>query len=318
MAASIGNSIKKACHILQSGGVVAIPTETVYGLAALCTHKEAISSIYRIKSRPASHPLILHSSSLESARPWIGAIDETLNKLAQHFWPGPLTLLLPPSELLSTQITSGLPRVALRIPSHPVARQLLEALDLPLVAPSANISGQISPTSSAQVADQLRHQIPYILEGGPSSWGLESSILGREGSAIVLYRKGSITQESIEKVLKEPLHSTSLATAQAPGMQSKHYAPRIPLFLGNTEELLSVHEKKEVGLLRFSSFFEKIPSPRQRVLSAKRNLREAAFSLFSSLYELEKMKIACILAEPVPDTGLGRAINDRLKRASSV
>ena len=316
MSAIIGDRIEIAAELLSAGRLVAIPTETVYGLAAICTNKDALQSVYKVKSRPLSHPLILHARSLEAARPWINTVPDSVEILAKTYWPGPLTLLLPRSERLSPVVTSGLPRVGLRIPNHPLVLSLLECLEVPLAAPSANISGRISPTSSTQVADQIGDQIPYILEGGTCTEGLESSIVGCEGDRVILYRRGSISQEELEATLGHAIYESQSSSIEAPGMQSRHYAPRIPLFFGRIESLLQQYSKERVGLLRFDRPLSGFPLDRQRVLSARGDLREAASALFYSLYELEKMKISVILAEAVPDVSLGRAINDRLRRAS--
>lgn len=317
MPARIGSDIKIAADILQKGGLVGLPTETVYGLAALCTQPKAVAEVYHIKKRPLENPLILHSSSLEAARPWLSALSQDMEHLAAHFWPGPLTLLLPKAAHLDPQITAGLPRVALRIPAHPVAQALLQRLKVPVAAPSANLSGYLSPTCSAHVAEQLGPHIPYILEGGPSSIGLESSILGFEGKKAVLYRPGAVPKETLEQTLGTSLQQPQSSVWQAPGMQARHYAPRIPLHVGPTEKLLRQHRSENVGLLRFSKLYNALPTERQRLLSPSGDLQTAAARLFSALHELEKMKISCILAEPLPNTGLGRAINDRLCRAAA-
>ena len=316
MSAIIGDSVETAACLLSSGSLVAIPTETVYGLAAIVTNEEALRMIYKVKSRPMAHPLIMHTHSLEAARPWIDELPKRLEVLAETYWPGPLTLLLPRSRQLSATVTSGLSRVGLRVPAHPVALQLLEAIGVPLAAPSANISGRMSPTSSSQVAAQLGARIPYILEGGTCTYGLESTIIGCEGDRFVLYRRGSISQEELEEALGSALHSSQLPSTEAPGMQSRHYAPSVPLFLGKTEELLRKHPQSSVGLLRFSSLLDGFPVDRQHVLSQEGDLTEAASTLFSKLHKLEEMKISAILAEPVPPIGLGRSINDRLHRAA--
>ena len=315
MQAEIGKSIEKAASFLCQGKIVAMPTETVYGLAGLCTSPEAVSSIYRIKRRPRSNPLILHSSSLEAARPWLGVLSEEIERLAIRFWPGPLTLLIPKGQLLP-EITSHLPRVALRVPSHSMAQALLRSLPAPLVAPSANISGYLSPTSATQVAAQLSSRIPYILDGGPSSVGLESTIIGFEKEKAYLYRIGAIPVEEIENLLRKPLLRPQTSSLQSPGMQLRHYAPSKPLLLGEIDQLLSQQKSSKVGLLCFSEPQSGVPLSYQRILSANKSLEEAASRLFSSLYELDHMKISIILAQPVPNKGIGEAINDRLRRAA--
>ena len=315
MQTRIGQDISEAAQILSQEEVVAIPTETVYGLAGLCTSSKAIASIYRIKKRPYSNPLILHSSSLQAAEPWTGTLSEDMQDLADHFWPGPLTLLVPKGRLLS-EITAQLPRIALRVPSHPTAQALLRKLPAPVAAPSANISGYISPTSAPQVASQLSGRISYILDGGPSDIGLESTIVGFENGFPILYRSGAISVEEIEALLGRPLLHSQTVNLQAPGMQSNHYAPRKPLLLGDTARLLSHQQAGQVGILRFSSPQSGIPLQQQLILSESGDLQQAAARLFSSLHKLDHMKISLILAEPVPNKGIGEAINDRLRRAA--
>ena len=320
MSGTVGHDLGQAVNLLKKGEVVGIPTETVYGLAGLCSRSRAIAQIYKVKGRPLTNPLILHSHSLEAARPWLGAVAKEAERLADCFWPGPLTLLFPKNARLSPQITAGLAQVALRVPAHAVAQQLLKALEAPLAAPSANLSNHLSPTCTEHVRAQLGDQIPYILEGGPCEIGVESSILGFEGTTPVLYRTGAISVEALEEVLRRPVRPVirprSAQAAVAPGMQALHYAPCLPLYFGETNELLAHHGKHRVALLRFSEPHSTLPASQQRVLSPKKDLKEAANKLFTALHELEKMEVSCILAEPVPNLGLGLAINDRLQRAS--
>ena len=312
----IGTSPDPAITYLQEGRVVAIPTETVYGLAALCTQPHAISEVFRIKNRPTSHPLILHSFSLEDAQPWLGEVPQWAHILAETFWPGPLTILLPKHSDLDPQITASLSTVALRIPSHPLTRALLSRLKTPFVAPSANLYGHLSPTCAAHVEKQLGSKISYILDGGEAQIGIESTIVGCEGTQIVVYREGALPIEQLEKALAQRIYAPK-DRIRTPGSDLRHYSPGTPLWLGDTKNLLSqISSAEEIALLRFSTPYPSFPIERQSILSKSGSLTEATHSLFSTLHFLDTHHFSLILAEPVPDTGLGKSINDRLRRAA--
>jgi L-threonylcarbamoyladenylate synthase len=311
----IGTDVRIAAEFLQAGNVVGIPTETVYGLAGNAFNPDAVLTIFRVKNRPAFDPLIIHTDSLAKIEQFVTSVPEPAQKLAQMFWPGPLTLLLPKHDQISDLVTSGLPTVAVRIPNHPLTLDLLRSIDFPLAAPSANPFGYISPTTAQHVADQLGDQIPYILDGGPASIGLESTIIGFENRKATVFRLGGMALEQIERVIGPVdvrTHSTS--NPNAPGMLSSHYAPRKPLVLLKPGE--SPLPSQYAGALTFREPFGGIVPDNQRVLSPTGDLNEAAKNLFAHLRTLDALPVEVIYAEQLPNQGLGWAINDRLKRAS--
>jgi L-threonylcarbamoyladenylate synthase len=318
--AEIGKDIVKAKLLLQKGKLVAIPTETVYGLAGNALDSEAVALIFETKNRPSFDPLILHTSSIERVEDFVASFPEKLKILAEAFWPGPLTLLLPRNPTVPDLVTSGLDRVAVRVPKHPLTLALLESLDFPLAAPSANPFGYISPTTPAHVAAQLGEKIPYILDGGACEVGLESTIVGLEEDEIVIYRLGGLEISQIEKLVgpvKIKDHSSS--NPAAPGQLESHYAPRKPFVLGDLRQLIAenIEAKSNFAVLSYSKYFPGILPENQIALSPNRNLYEAAQSLFAAMRKLDEGNSAVILAELLPDEGLGRAINDRLRRAAS-
>ena len=312
--AEIGKDINKAKHLLENGRLVAIPTETVYGLAANALNVLAVMQIFKAKQRPAFDPLIIHVPSLEKADDYASEIPEKARQLAEAFWPGPLTLLLDKRNIIPDLVTAGLETVGIRCPDHALTRQLLTALAFPLAAPSANPFGYISPTTPQHVQDQLGEQISYILDGGPCEVGIESTIVGFDNGKGIVLRTGGLSIEDIERVIGSVgLQLNRSSNPRAPGQLQSHYAPRKRLLTGNLEKLIVDHGPEEVAVL---SFQKKYPVAYQQVLSPSGNLDEAARNLFSALRKLDESPAKIILSEYVPDTGLGRAINDRLKRAS--
>ncbi len=311
-----------AAGFLKKGRLVAIPTETVYGLAANALDEEAVLKIFRVKNRPAFDPLIVHVANWKQAQAWTeGEPEETLQQaalLAKACWPGPLTLLLKKSKRIPDLVSSGLPRVALRVPDHPLTIRLLQILDFPLAAPSANPFGYISPTKPEHVAAQLGEKIAGILDGGPCKVGVESTILGFENGKPVIYRKGGLSVETIEHLLgKVEVRTHSSSSPASPGMLKSHYAPRTPLVVGNLKQLQKQYANQKVGILAFRQMLPDVPPNRQRLLSPTGNLNEAARNLFAAMHELDAMQLDIILAEPLPEKDLGRAINDRLRRAEA-
>lgn len=313
--AQIGTDIQLTKAFLEAGNVVGIPTETVYGLAGNALDPDAVLTIFRVKNRPSFDPLIVHTDSLSKLDRYVTHIPEPVRQLAEAFWPGPLTLLLPKRDLIPDLVTAGLPTVAVRIPRHPLTLSLLRSLDFPLAAPSANPFGYISPTTAQHVADQLGNQIPYILDGGAAEIGLESTIVGFENDQLTVFRLGGMALDQLEAVVgpvSVRTHSTS--NPAAPGMLSSHYAPRKPLILLEPGE--SPKPAKRIGALAFRESFGGINPDFQRILSPTGDLGEAAKNLFAHLRMLDALPIDIIYAEPVPNRGLGGAINDRLRRAS--
>ena len=312
----IGKDINKATNILKSGGLVAIPTETVYGLAANAFNAEAVANIFKAKNRPSFDPLITHVSNVNDLDNLTLKIPRKAIQLTDKFWPGPLTIVLPKTNKISDLITSGLDSAAFRVPRHQLTNALLENVGFPLVAPSANPFSYVSPTTAQHVADQLGDKVDYILDGGPCSVGLESTIISFTNSTPKILRLGGLTAEEIEQIIGDvdiQLHSSS--TPEAPGMLSSHYSPGIELKVGEIEHLISENSGKKIGIISFKKSF---PDYLNSVLAPSGNLSEAAQNLFKSLRWMGNQQVEIILTEFVPNHGLGRAINDRLKRASSI
>lgn len=318
--AQIGTDIPEAASYLKQGQLVAIPTETVYGLAGNALDVKSVSSIFETKNRPSFDPLILHVASLEQVNSFVSSFPEKLKRLAEAFWPGPLSVLLPRNASVPDLVTSGLDRVAVRVPNHPLTLSLLKHLDFPLAAPSANPFGYISPTQAAHVDAQLGAQIPYILDGGACAVGLESTIVGMEGVQVVIYRLGGLDLSKIESLVGPvTVQAHSSSNPSAPGQLASHYAPRKPFLVGDLNLLVPrlIQEGKAFGILSFSTHFPTLPTDRQFVLSPSEDLQEAAQRLFMGMRLLDESDADLILAEYVPEIGLGRAINDRLKRAAA-
>ena len=298
------DSIAEAARILTRGGLVGFPTETVYGLGADAGNGEAVAAIFTAKGRPRFNPLIVHVDSLEEAQ-CHGEFSQAAHRLAEKFWPGAMTLVVPRrmGSSLSLLVSAGLDTVALRMPSHSVARDLLRAFGRPVAAPSANLSGSVSATTAEHVAESLGDRVDFILDGGPAMLGLESTVIGFNGNRPVLFRPGAIWRAEIEAVVG-PL-SAAGEKIQSPGQTESHYAPRAALRL-NAETAQS----GEV-LLGFGN----VAGARLN-LSAGGDLKEAAANLFAMLRALDK-SAAAIAVSPIPDAGLGEAINDRLMRAAA-
>jgi len=303
--------IAEAAAIIRRGGLVALPTETVYGLAADATSDAAVARIYAAKARPKSNPLIAHVTSLDAALGQ-GNFPADAFRLAEAFWPGPLTLVVPlaPGATICAASRGGQQNIALRVPAHPVALAVISAAGRPLAAPSANRSGRVSPVTAAHVAREFAGEIDLILDGGRCSVGLESTIIECLEEHPRLLRPGGIARTDIEAVLGHALgESAGVGSVRSPGMSRSHYAPRAKLRL----EAATLHNG-EAGL-DFGGIFGKAQNVLD--LSPRRDLGEAAANLFSFLHELDAREPACIAAAPVPCEGLGEAINDRLARAAA-
>jgi L-threonylcarbamoyladenylate synthase len=319
MQTQIGTDIFQAIDYLKRGDIVSIPTETVYGLAGNALDEEAVLKIYEAKQRPRFNPLIIHVASFDKFSLYAKEIPDNCRKLAEHFSPGPLTFLLPKQDIIPDLVTAGSENVAIRIPAHPVTLMLLEELDFPLAAPSANLFGYVSPVTVQHVYDGLQGRIPYILDGGPCSLGLESTIIGFEGEDIILYRHGAIPLESIEaltgKLVRQAISTVKVST---PGQLNSHYAPHIPLWVGDVDSLMQVHHGKKIAIISFSKRYIYPEPAYQFILSETADFHEAARNLFRVLRQIDKLDADIILAERFPEAGLGRAINDRLQRAQVV
>jgi L-threonylcarbamoyladenylate synthase len=312
----IGIDIEKAKQILQQGGLVAIPTETVYGLATNALDETAILKIFEAKNRPHFDPLIIHTNSIEKVKRYVNNFPAWAEQIANAFWPGALTLLLPKKDVVPDLVTSGLPQVAVRIPNHPLTLQLLSNLDFPLAAPSANPFGYVSPTTTAHVAAQLQNKVDYILDGGTCEVGIESTIVGFEENKVTIYRLGGIAIEDIEKVVgKIEIKINQSSNPQAPGMLKSHYAPLKPLFIDDIDTFIKKNPTKRIGVISFNTTYP-IEKKNLKILSPSSDLKEAAHNLFAAIRDLDASDVEIIVAEKFPETFLGKAINDRLERAS--
>jgi L-threonylcarbamoyladenylate synthase len=311
-------AVTAAARILASGGLVAFPTETVYGLGADAANPAAIAHLYQAKGRPAFNPLIAHVGDLIAAKK-IARFDAAAEKLAEAFWPGPLTLVLPKTEncVVADLATAGLDTVAVRVPAHPVAREILRAFGGPVVAPSANLSGHVSPTDAAHVENDLAGLIDLIVDGGPVEVGVESTIVGCFESPMLL-RPGGVPREDIERVLgralAQPPQEVESDSAQplAPGMLASHYAPRTRVRLC-AENVAPDEALLAFGLHRLHGADDAVAIMN---LSANGDLAEAAANLFGYLRSLDAKGAKTIAVMPIPNEGLGEAINDRLRRAA--
>jgi L-threonylcarbamoyladenylate synthase len=298
--------IAAAVALLRAGQPVALPTETVYGLAADATDGTAVARIYAAKGRPAFNPLIVHLPDLAAVEQRV-TLNHLVEKLAARFWPGPLTLVLPARAHngIASLVSAGLPTLAVRVPAHPVMQQVLRDLGRPLAAPSANASGRLSPTRAAHVLASLNGKIAAVLDGGPSTSGLESTIIGFEGVTPVLLRAGAIAAEVIELTLGQKLGQHNNSTISAPGQLLHHYAPAKPLRLNATQ---ATADETLIGFGNLASDLN---------LSPTGDLQEAASNLFDFLHQADALPAGGIAVAPIPHVGLGTAINDRLKRAVS-
>ena len=299
-------ALAEAAALIRAGEPVAVPTETVYGLAADATSEAAVVQIYAAKGRPSFNPLIIHVADVAMARRLV-AFTPAAQALASAFWPGPLTMVLPrlPDCPVSRLASAGLPTLAVRLPSHPAMRALIAAAGVPLAAPSANMSGMISPTRASHVQASLDGRIPFILDAGPTSDGLESTIVRPGDEAVVLLRPGPVTAEAIAAACGLPVIRPDNEGISAPGQMTSHYAPGKPLRL---DCLQPVDGQFHIGFG---------PGPCQRNLSPGGNLVEAAANLFAALHEADASAFAGITVAPVPHHGIGIAINDRLRRAAA-
>jgi L-threonylcarbamoyladenylate synthase len=312
--AESGTDISYARDLLKRGDLVAVPTETVYGLAGNALDPIAVARIFEVKNRPSFDPLIVHVHDFSQLTKYAMHVPVQAERLAKQFWPGPLTLLLKKRSVIPDLVTSGLDTVGIRCPNHPLTQNLLRTLDFPLAAPSANPFGFVSPTTAAHVMEQLGSKIKYVLDGGPCTIGIESTIVGFENNKTIIHRFGGVPAESIDAVVGEVEIARISGNPKAPGQLKSHYAPGKKMFTANLEKSIDMIDLDRVALL---SFERNYGAKYQVILSPTGDLAEAAKNLFGALRELDKMPVEMILAELVPDEGIGRAINDRLKRASA-
>lgn len=308
-------SLLKAVTLLKQGEVVAIPTETVYGLAANALDPLAVTKIFAAKERPTFNPLIVHLSKSDDPANYVKEFTRSAQLLADKFWPGPLSILLTKKQVIPEIVTSGMDSVVLRKPAHPITQELLELLPFPLAAPSANKFKQISPTTAEHVRKSLKDEVAYIIDGGKATIGVESTIVDCRSERVVILRHGGVSKEEIEAVVGEvdeaiKEHSNPLA----PGQLDKHYATVKPLILSNDiDSELAKHLNKKISLILWDA---EARGEHTYSLSKDRNLLEAASNLFGMMHEADQDSSELIIAQQLPEKGLGRAINDRLKRAS--
>lgn len=322
MKTIIGTDISIAQQLLEQGNLVAIPTETVYGLAANALNDDAVLKIFEAKNRPQFNPLIVHTHSWAAAQEFVKNVSQIAHSLAAKFCPGPLTFLLEKEHNISDLVTAGSNFVAVRIPNHQIALDLLSKLSFPLAAPSANQFGYISPTTAQHVLDSLDSKIPYILNGGNTSVGLESTIIGfDENENVIVHRVGGISIEDIEKHIGKTVIWAAKNEVNKPrtsGQLKSHYAPNTPLIIGNIETLHRDYLGKKIGLISLANSYPELHFEERILLSPTNNLHEAAQNLFSFLRKIDQMQLDIILVESLPNVGLGRAINDRLQRAQFI
>ena len=313
----ITSDINKVKTALIEGDIIALPTETVYGLAANIFQDSAVEKIFKIKKRPAYNPLIVHISSSIILEHVAKKIPSKAQELANAFWPGPLTLVLEKQDQIPNRITAGKSTVAIRVPNHPLALKLLNSLDFPLAAPSANPFGHLSPTSAEHVAYYFKKELNFILDGGPCSLGIESTIIGFENERPVLYRHGAIALEEIEKVIGPiQVKNKSNNKPSAPGMLCRHYAPKTKIQItDDISQVIKLNNDKKIGVLSFKKFINSNSDIHQEILSISGNLEESAKNLYASLHRLDRMNLDLIITSFIPEKGLGKTINDRLKRA---
>jgi L-threonylcarbamoyladenylate synthase len=345
-------SIREAAAVISSGGLVAFPTETVYGLGGDAYNSTALARIFEVKGRPCFDPLIVHIADIETLEKIadLSLLDATTRKtiisLTETFWPGPLTLILPKRDIVPDLATSGLPTVAVRLPAHDVARKLIAHSTGAVAAPSANPFGYLSPTRAGHVADALGKKVEIVLDGGQTQFGLESTVLDISGGSMCILRPGAITREAIESIagpiaygsVSSPIlaeTSTSIEVKASPGLMKSHYAPRIPLCVYDSKGLyigaavqaaLENDNIQGIAVLFFNGasrdkWLAGQPHFQQKalitVLSETGNLIEAAARLFETLHNLERLDVKQIYAQLAPEEGLGTAINDRLRRAAT-
>lgn len=308
-------SVSEAARLLKEGEVVAIPTETVYGLAGNAFEPKALAKIFAAKERPTFDPLIVHIADIAQLTDIAKDIPDSAYKLAEAYWPGPMTIILPKKDCIPDLCTSALPSVAVRFPSHPIAQAIIKESGLPLAAPSANLFKHVSPTTAEHVAAQLADRIAGIVDGGPCSVGVESSIISLVGEPTVM-RPGAITPEMFKAILGEvKIKESTSKPGQpmlAPGQCDTHYRPQVPLYYGEVPAGYTLPEHT----VRIAFGNQAGPIPATVNLSATGDMVEATSKLYAFMHDLDKSEYDLILVDPIPNTGVGMALNDRLKRAS--
>lgn len=321
MPCPIGTDVSQAAAILRDGGLVAFATETVYGLGANALNARAVARIFEVKNRPSFDPIIVHIADFD----WLPKLTRTIparaNELASEFWPGPLTMVLPKADIVPDIVTSGLSSVGIRMPDHSTALQLIREAGVPVAAPSANPFGRISPTCAEHVAEMLSDRIDYILDGGPCRVGVESTVLDLSSEVPALLRPGGLPVEAIETLIG-PVAIAGLNASHgeqampAPGMLPRHYAPGTRLVVFATEADIPQELPRRTGLLSLRPPSDRSKFAAIEVLSESGDLTEAAANFFAALRRLDALGLDLIVAVSFPEQGLGRALNDRLRRAA--
>ncbi len=308
--------MRRAAATIRSGGIVAFPTETVYGLGASAFNPMAVARIFEAKGRPLFDPLIVHIADLSQMGMLASVVDKRAGRLAGRFWPGPLTLVLPKHEAVPGIVTAGLDTVAVRMPDHLIALDLIRRSGTPIAAPSANRFGYLSPTRAVHVLDQLGERVDMIIDGGDCAVGIESTIIGLAEGRNVILRPGGIPAEEIEALIGPvEMEQSAREHPSAPGQMPHHYSPRVPVEIAVDISRIDFL-RADAGFLLYRKPGFDTPADRTLFLSERGDLNEAAASLFSCLHLLDRMDIRLIIAEPVPERGLGVAIMDRLRRAA--
>ncbi len=314
----ISKDISKAINLLTNEELVAIPTETVYGLAGNIFSEKAIKSIFETKKRPFFNPLIVHIPSVDKLENIVSEVPEKAKLLAKKFWPGSMTLVLKKNKSIPDIITAGKNTVAVRIPNHPTTLELLKQLSFPLAAPSANPFNNISPTKPEHVERYFKNNIKMVLDGGTCINGIESTIIGFENDEPIIYRLGALALEEIEAVVgKVEIKNKKEENPDAPGMLDKHYSPLTTTILTtDVASEIENHSTKKIGVLTLNASFKSDKITSEIILSETSNLQEAASKLYDALHQLDHQNLDVILVEKMPDFGLGKSMNDRLQRAS--
>ncbi len=313
----VGKSINECVKNLKNGEIVGIPTETVYGLGVNALDQKAVDKVFKLKNRPYFDPLICHTNSIEKVKMFVKTFPRKAEILAKTFWPGPLTILLEKKNIIPDITTSRLKRVGFRIPDNKLTLNILEKIDFPVAAPSANPFGYISPTLPKHILNMFKNNISYVLDDGGCDVGIESTIVGFENKKTLVYRVGGITIEKLEKVIGEvEIFKKSIKLPKSSGMLKNHYSPKKDLIVGEIKSLIKKYINKKIGVLSFNKYYEDVNLKNQIILSKNHNLEQASRNLYKSLHLLDNMNVDLILTSLLPNHGIGKSINDRIIKAS--
>ena len=313
----VGKSIYESVKNLIKGEIVCIPTETVYGLGVNALDQKAVDKVFKLKKRPYFDPLICHTNSIEKVKMFVKNFPRKAEILAKKFWPGPLTILLEKKKIVPDITTSKLKTVGFRIPDNKLTLSILEKIDFPIAAPSANPFGYISPTLPKHILEMFKNDISYVLDDGGCDIGIESTIVGFEDKKTLVYRVGGITIEKLENVIGEvEIFKKKIKLPISSGMLKNHYSPKKDLIVGEIQSLIKKYINKKIGILSFNKYYKGIDLKNQIILSKNLNLEQASRNLYKSLHLLDNMNIDIILTSLLPNHGIGKSINDRIIKAS--